>query len=64
MPVSVGFQWKNARGTSLAKYIAEKSVLLLTDGVLYSGNATVATTANCSIVSGSVVVTAGVTLGE
>ena len=30
MPVFVGLQWKNARGTSIAKYIAEKSVLLLT----------------------------------
>ena len=41
-----------------------RNIAVATDGVLYSGDAAVATAANCSIVSGSVVVTAGVTLGE
>lgn len=41
-----------------------RNIAVATDGVLYSGNAPVANSANCSLVGGSVVVTAGVTMGE
>ena len=41
-----------------------RNIAIATDGVLYAGNAIVATTANCSSTGGTVAVTAGIALNE